>query len=61
MNSSFFISLDTDLKMLSDNSDILGELLTAFIESTAKREKAQEMSLRIEILCLPKGKKNQIA
>jgi len=61
MNYSFSISLDTSQKMLSENSDILGELLTAFIESIGKREKGQETLLQIDILCLPKEKKNQIA
>ena len=60
MNSSFFISLDIDQKTLSNNSDILGELLTAFIESIGKREKGPKTSLHIEILCLPSEKKKQI-
>jgi len=60
MNSSSYLLLDSGLKMLFDNLDILGEQHIASIEFTVSQEKGPKTSLKVNILCLPKGKKNQI-
>jgi len=60
MNSSSSTSPVIDRKILSNAMAILEGLPIASIEFTVLREKGQETLLRVEILCLPKEKKNQI-
>ena len=61
MNSSSSTLLDIDPKTLSKILAIAEEQPIASIIFIVKREFELEVSLRIEILYLPREKKNQIA
>ena len=61
MSSSSSTLLDIDPKMLSKILAIAEGQRIASIIFTVKREFELEVSLRIEILYLPREKKNQIA
>jgi len=49
MNCSFYISVDLNLKTLSDNSATLEELLIAFIESTMKQKGMSNALYKLEM------------
>ena len=60
MSSSSSTLLDTSLKTLLRDLVILGGVRIGSITFTVKREYELEESLKVEILCLPEEKKNQI-